>query len=187
MKRLRQAATEGLSGEILEIGFGSGLNVDCYPDSIVKVHAIEPSLVGRRLAEPRIGQTSIEIRFDGLRGESLPLADNSCDGALCTYTLCTISGVEQALQEVLRVLKPGAPFHFLEHGSAPDENVRVWQRRFEPVQKRIADGCHLTRDPVQLVKDAGFEIERVNQRYEKGPKILTFMTVGAARKPLTTH
>lgn len=187
MKSMRKATAEGLSGEILEIGFGSGLNVDCYPDTIRKVHAIEPSFVGRRLAEPRIAQSPIEIRFDGLRGESLPLEDNSCDGALCTYTLCTIPDVAKALQEVFRVLKPGAPFHFLEHGSAPDEKVRVWQRRFEPIQKRVADGCHLTRDPVQLVRDAGFTIESVNQNYEKGPKILTYMTNATARKPLTTH
>jgi ubiquinone/menaquinone biosynthesis C-methylase UbiE len=179
----RDAVAAGLSGEIVEIGFGSGLNVASYPPEVTLVHAVEPSLTGRRLAVPRVAATTVPIVFSGLEGESLPLADDSCDGALCTFTLCTIPGVEQALRELRRVLRPGGRFHFLEHGLAPDDSVRVWQRRIEPMQMRLADGCHLTRDPVQLVRDAGFEIEFVHSEYSKGPKPYVFITMAYAVNP----
>jgi SAM-dependent methyltransferase len=111
------------------------------------------------------------------------LADNSCDGALCTFTLCTIPGVEQALAELRRVLKPGGRFHFLEHGLAPDAKTQTWQRRLDPLEKRLADGCHLTRDPVELVKAAGFQLEFVHSEYTKGPKPWVFMTFAQAINP----
>lgn len=111
------------------------------------------------------------------------LEDASCDGALSTFTLCTIPGVEEALAEVRRVLRPGGRFHFLEHGLSPDASVATWQRRLEPLQKRLADGCHLTRDPNELVRAAGFEIERSESRYATGPRPWTWMSEGAAVKP----
>ena len=124
------------------------------------------------------------VDFAGLRGESIELPDDSCDSALCTFTLCTIPGVEQALLELRRVLKPGGRFHFLEHGLAPDEGVQRWQRRLEPMQLALADGCHLTRDPATLVAgDAGFELESVESDYAKGPKPWVYMTFGRAVNP----
>ena len=129
LKPLRDRTCDGLSGVVVELGFGSGLNIASYPGSITLLHAIEPSAVGRSLGAERIAASKTPIEFSGLRGESLPLDDDSCDGALCTFTLCTIGDVDAALQELLRVLRPGAPFHFLEHGSAPDPKVRSWQRR----------------------------------------------------------
>ena len=119
----------------------------------------------------------------GLDGARLPLADASCDGALSTFTLCTIPDVTAALAELHRVVRPGGRFHFLEHGLSPDASVATWQHRLEPIQKRLADGCHLTRDPTELVRAAGFEIERSESRYASGPKPWTWMTEGVARKP----
>jgi SAM-dependent methyltransferase len=181
MQQGRDAVAAGLSGTVLEIGFGSGLNVASYPPEIELVYAVEPALTARKIAVPRIAASPIPIQYAGLHGETVALADNSCDGALCTFTLCTIPGVEQALAELRRVLKPGGRFHFLEHGLAPDAKTQTWQRRLDPLEKRLADGCHLTRDPVELVKAAGFELEFVHSEYTKGPKPWVFMTFGQAR------
>jgi SAM-dependent methyltransferase len=181
MQEGRNAVAAGLSGTVLEIGFGSGLNVASYPPEIELVYAVEPALIARKIAVPRIAASPIPIQYAGLHGETVALDDNSCDGALCTFTLCTIPGVEQALAELRRVLKPGGRFHFLEHGLAPDAKTQAWQRRLDPLEKRLADGCHLTRDPVELVKAAGFELEFVHSEYTKGPKPWVFMTFGQAR------
>ena len=181
MQQGRDAVAAGLSGTVLEIGFGSGLNVASYPPEIELVYAVEPALTARKIAVPQIAASPIPIQYAGLHGETVALADNSCDGALCTFTLCTIPGVEQALAELRRVLKPGGRFHFLEHGLAPDAKTQTWQRRLDPLEKRLADGCHLTRDPVELVKAAGFELEFVHSEYTKGPKPWVFMTFGQAR------
>ena len=183
MKPLRDRTCDGLAGVVVELGFGSGLNIASYPDSITQVHAIEPSAVGRSLGSERIAASRVPIEFSGLRGESLPLADESCDGALCTFTMCTIDDVDASMRELLRVLRPGAPFHFLEHGSAPDPGVRAWQRRLDPIQQRLADGCHLTRDPVEIVRGAGFRIESFDSSYARGPRPWVYFTVGRATAP----
>jgi SAM-dependent methyltransferase len=183
MQEGRNAVAAGLSGTVLEIGFGSGLNVASYPPEIELVYAVEPALIARKIAVPRIAASPIPIQYAGLHGETVALDDNSCDGVLCTFTLCTIPGVEQALAELRRVLKPGGRFHFLEHGLAPDAKTQAWQRRLDPLEKRLADGCHLTRDPVELVRAAGFELEFVHSEYTKGPKPWVFMTFGQAINP----
>lgn len=179
----RARVTEGLSGTIVEIGFGSGLNVPLYPAEVTKVYAVEPALLARRLAAERVSASHAEILHVGLDGQSLPLEDASCDGALSTFTLCTIPDVTAALAELRRVIKPGGRFHFLEHGLAPDAKVERWQHRIEPMQRRIADGCHLTRDAVALVTDAGFVVERYESRYTSGPKPWSYMTEGFAVSP----
>ena len=183
LRRWRAAVAEGLAGTVVEIGFGSGLNMPAYPDAVTTVYAVEPAMVARRLAAPRIAARDIEVQHIGLDGEAIPLDDDSCDGALSTFTLCTIPNVAQALSEIRRVVRPGGRFHFLEHGQAPEPSVASWQRRLEPIQKRVADGCHLTRDPVELVTAAGFTIERVESRYGKGLKPWTWFTEGAALNP----
>lgn len=180
MERFRRRTTEGLSGRIVEIGFGSGLNVATYPDEVTEVLAVEPSHVARSRAMARTEGADVEVQFVGLDGQSLPIEDASCDGALATFTLCTIPDVQAALAELRRVLRPGGRFHFLEHGRAPDESVRTWQRRFEPLQRRLAGGCHLTRAPDALVSDAGFEIVELEQRYVSGPKPWSYFTLGHA-------
>jgi SAM-dependent methyltransferase len=183
LRRWRRQVTAGLSGTVVEIGFGSGLNMPAYPPEVHLVYAVEPAMTARRLAEERIAESHVHVEHIGLQGESIPLDDASCDGALSTFTLCTIPGVEAALAEVRRVLRPGGRFHFLEHGLSADASVASWQRRLEPAQKLLADGCHLTRNPGDLVRAAGFEIERLESRYAQGPKPWTFLTEGAAINP----
>jgi ubiquinone/menaquinone biosynthesis C-methylase UbiE len=184
LHRWRQQVTEGLTGTVVEIGFGSGLNMPAYPRAVKLVYAVEPALTARRLAQERIEESHVRVEHVALRGESIPLDDGSCDGALSTFTLCTILEVEVALAEVRRVLRPGGRFHFLEHGLSPDAPIARWQQRMEPFQKRLADGCHLTRDPTDLVRAAGFTIEQVESRYGSGPKPWSWFTEGKAIKPL---
>jgi ubiquinone/menaquinone biosynthesis C-methylase UbiE len=179
---LRRRVCEGLEGEVVEIGFGSGLNVPFYPDRVDRVAAVEPADVGWKLAGKRLRASSVPVQRAGLDGQSLPLEDDSYDTALSTWTLCTIPDVATALREVRRVLKPGGTLHFVEHGLAPDASVRRWQHRLEPVQKRVFGGCHLTRRIVPLLEAAGFEITDVDIFYEDGaPRFVGADSLGTAR------
>lgn len=177
----RRRVCEGLAGEILELGFGSGLNVPFYPQAVTLVNAVEPSDLAWRLATDRVSASAVPVRRSGLDGQALPFGDASQDAALSTWTLCTIPDVAAALGEVRRVLKPGGCLHFLEHGLAPDESVQRWQRRLEPAQKRIAGGCHFTRPIVDLLTGAGFVINDVDIFYEPGPKFSGADSLGTAR------
>jgi ubiquinone/menaquinone biosynthesis C-methylase UbiE len=183
MRPLRERAIEGLHGTVLEIGFGSGHNIPLYPAAVERVHAVDPATVGRKLAAKRIAASRVPIEFVGLDGRQIPMADASCDTALSTYTLCTIPEPERALAEVLRILKPGGTFHFVEHGLAPDADVVRKQRKIEPINKRLAGGCHLTREHWTLLEDAGFTLDRRSAEYGKGPKPYAFHYIGTARKP----
>jgi SAM-dependent methyltransferase len=178
----RQRVTAGLSGAVVEVGFGSGLNMPAYPPEVTVVYAVEPAALAHEMAAERIAASPVRVEHVALDGTSIPLPDGTCDGALSTFTLCTIPDVGRALAEIHRVLRPGGRFHFLEHGLAPDERVARWQRRIEPAQKRFAGGCHLTRIPDTLVESAGFTIERVESRYASGPKPWTWFTEGEAVK-----
>ena len=166
------------------LGFGSGHNVAFYPSTITRVAAVEPSDLGWSLARERVAASAVPVVRSGLDGQSLPFDDNSFDSALSTWTLCTIPNAEAALKEVRRVLKPGGTFHFIEHGLAPDESVRRWQHRLEPLQKRLFDGCHLTRPIAEMLTNAGFVITEIDVFYEKGaPKPLGADSLGTALSP----
>jgi SAM-dependent methyltransferase len=168
---MREVTCAGLTGRVLELGFGSGLNVRWCPPEVTSITAIEPSDVGWQISERRRARTELRIDRAGLDGQRLDLADGSHDSALVTFSLCTIPDPLLALRETRRVVREGGRLHVLEHGLAPDESVRRWQRRMEPVQRAVAGGCHLTRDIPALVAQAGWQLEEVEQSYLPGPAV----------------
>ncbi len=178
---LRRRALSGLAGSVVELGFGSGTNVPFYPPSVDRVYAVDPAVVGRKLAAKRLAASRVPVEFVGLDGATIPLDDSSVDAALSTWTLCTIPDVEAALAEVRRVLRPGGQLVFLEHGLSDDPRVARRQHRFDGIQQRVAGGCHLDRDPAALIAASGMTIEAVETFTVAGPKIMSFMYAGAAR------
>lgn len=180
-RAMRARACEGLAGTVVEVGFGTGLNAPFYPDTVDKVIAIEPSQVCMRIAAPRIDAAGVSVELGGLTGERLDLPSGELDAVLSTWTLCTIPNLDAALAELHRVLRPGGTFHFVEHGRAPDAKVARWQARIEPVWKRVAGGCHVTRRIDEEVVRAGFEIERLDAHYVAGePKAMGYTFEGRA-------
>jgi ubiquinone/menaquinone biosynthesis C-methylase UbiE len=179
----RRKAVAGLHGTVLEIGFGSGLNVPVYPPEVTRVLAVEPSAVGRKLAARRIDSSTVPVEFVGLDGQSIPLDDEVADSALSTFTLCTIPDERAALREVFRVLKLGGDLHVVEHGRADDDAVVHRQQRYEPINRKLAGGCHLTRDHWSALRDAGFDLIETSTEYAKGPRTHSFFYLGVARKP----
>jgi len=180
LRRWRAEVTSGLAGQVVEIGFGSGLNVEHYPPEVEMVLAVEPAKLARRLAAKRAGAGAVPVRHIGLDGQAIALPDASCDAALSTFTLCTVADPAKVLAELRRVLRSEGRFHFLDHGIAPEPSVARWQRRLDPWQRRLADGCHLTRDTLALVGQAGFVVERYEQGYAAGPKPWSYFTMGIA-------
>jgi len=184
LEPLRRRVCQGLVGDIVEIGFGSGLNIPFYPAAVTSVAAVEPCDVSWRLAGERLRASNVPVLRSGLDGQSLPFDDDSFDAALSTWTLCSIPDVAAALSELRRVLRSGGTLQFLEHGLAPDEGVRRWQRRLDPVQQRIAGGCHLTRPIVDLLEAAGFTLKDVEVFYEAGTaKVSGAASLGIASSP----
>ncbi len=179
--RARVAA--GLEGEVLEIGFGSGLNIPYYPAGLNRVWAVDPAVAGRKLAANRAAECPVPIEHIGTDAQALPVGDASIDSVLSTWTLCTVPDAMRALAEIRRVLRPGGTFRFVEHGLAPDAWVARLQQRLTPVQRRAFGGCHLNRRIDQLVADAGLELTRMETYYMKGPRVLGYTFEGAAVRP----
>jgi len=180
---VRARVCAGLEGKVVEIGFGTGLNAPYYPPSVAEVAAVEPSALCMRLAQPRVATSRAPVELAGLTGERLDLPSEEFDSALSTWTLCTIPDLAAALSEVRRVLKPGGSFHFVEHGLAPDAKVERWQHRLEPLNKRLAGGCHLTRRIPDHVEEAGFSLAQVDTYYFEGePKPFGYTFEGRALK-----
>lgn len=178
---LRQRVGAGLTGDVIEIGFGSGHNVGHYPSAVTSVTAIEPSDLAWRLAKERVAPSSVTVVRSGLDGQSLPHPADSFDCALSTWTMCSIPDLPAALRELRRVLRPGGRLHYVEHGLAPDTSVARWQHRLEPIQKRLAGGCHLTRQIVVELENAGFTISKNEAFYQaEAPKILGADNLGVA-------
>ncbi|HEY2642041.1 MAG TPA: class I SAM-dependent methyltransferase [Streptosporangiaceae bacterium] len=180
--RIRERVAADLRGEVLEVGFGSGLNVTHYPPEVSRVLAVDPATVGRKLAAKRIAVSPVSVEFIGLDGQQIPLESASVDQVLTTWTLCSIPDVERALSEIRRVLRPGGSLHFVEHGRSPDRGVARWQDRLTPLQRRVAGGCHLNRPIDLLVAGSGLTIARLDNYYAKAPKTFGYMFEGTATK-----
>lgn len=182
LAKYRQEILANVKGEVLEIGFGTGLNLPYYPDGVRKIVTVEPNKGVHKLAQKRIQESSIAVESKLIKCEHLPMPDNTFDSVVSTFTLCSIANVEQALKEIYRVLKPGGQFFFVEHGLSNEPNVQIWQNRLTPLQKTIADGCHLNRKIGQLVEN---QFDRVNleELYVNNlPKTIAYLYKGTATK-----
>ena len=169
-------------GEVLEIGFGTGLNLAYYPSAVTKLTIVDPNPGMAALAAKRIAQTDLVVDKQVLSGERLSMADESFDCVVSTWTLCSIARIDQAVQEIRRVLKPGGKFFFIEHGRSPEPGIQAWQDRLTPIQKIIADGCHLNR-PIQDLVAQQFDQLSVERFYDKDlPKIGGYFYRGVAIK-----
>lgn len=179
----REELLAEVQGEVLEIGFGTGLNLDYYPEAVSSLTTVDVNPGVHRLAEKRLSTSRLPVRFELVSGERLPMPDNSYDAVVSTWTLCSIPDVMSALKEIRRVLKPEGRFYFVEHGLSPDANIAKWQHRLTPIQKVIADGCHLNRDTLKLVEQAGMKTLSYRQFEAEGlPAVGAFMTLGVAGK-----
>lgn len=177
----REKIVPHAAGDVLEIGFGSGLNVPFYDKQKVrKIFGLEPSEGMRKLAEERISESGLDIELIDLPGEEIPLEANSVDTVLITYTLCTIPDVAAALEGMRRVLKPGGKLLFSEHGKAPDESVIRWQNRLNPAWRKIGGGCNMNRDIPAMILEGGFRITEDERMYVPGPRIFSYTYWGSA-------
>ena len=176
----RERTVAGAAGRVLEIGAGSGLNLAFYGSAVRSIVAVEPSPQLIRLATRRAVMAKVPVEFVEGSAEALPLADASIDTVVTTWTLCSIPDVARALLEARRVLRPGGSLLFVEHGRAPEPAVRRWQDRLDPLWSRFAGGCHLNRPIDQLLRDAGFRLDRLDNFRLPGPRTHTFMYEGRA-------
>lgn len=157
----RRRAVAGLSGDIVEIGFGTGMNLAHLPEAVTSVRVVEPSPGSLRRARRRIEASGVPVAHHGLDGQRLPFADDSVDHVLLTWSFCTIPDPVAAAREIRRVLCPGGTLHFVEHALSPDPDVARLQRRLDPLWTRFACGCHLDRDPVAVLTEAGLAPQHV--------------------------
>lgn len=182
-QELRAEYLGGAEGEVLEIGFGSGLNVPHLSSEVLKLYAVEPADAAWRIARHAVERAPFPVVRTGRTAEAIPLPDASVDEAISSFSLCTIPDVERALAEVRRVLRPGGIFRFVEHGRSDDPRISRWQDRLDPIQRRLAGGCHLNREPDRLLREAGFRIERLDRFEVPGPRVIMSLYGGGASIP----
>ena len=180
--RLRADSIPQASGQVLEVGIGSGLNLGLYSSQVERVYGVDPSIELQRIARQRAGSASVPVEFFQQSVEDrVPLADASIDTVVLTWTLCSIPNPPKALQEMRRVLRPDGRLIFLEHGRAPDPGVVNWQNRLTPAWKRIAGGFHLNRKVDDILTAAGFQISELRTFYCPGPRPMTYTYQGSAK------
>jgi ubiquinone/menaquinone biosynthesis C-methylase UbiE len=183
LAKYRKILLADARGHVLEIGFGTGVNLPYYPSGIPKITALDPNPGMQPLAQRRIKAAGIPVESRVLNAERLPMADNSFDTVVSTLTMCSIRHLPQALAELHRVLKPGGRLLFLEHGLSPDRSVQAWQHRLTPVSKFLGGGCHLDRNIKKFVEAQPFSALSVDNYYlEDAPKIAGYMYHGTAAK-----
>ncbi|HWE05875.1 MAG TPA: methyltransferase domain-containing protein [Rhizomicrobium sp.] len=181
LRPFRERVIGAAEGRVLEIGAGSGLNLQFYGPGASEVMALEPDPKLMAMARHHAAEATCPVKFLEASAEEIPLEDQSIDSVITTWTLCTIPDAGRALREMRRVLKPVGRLLFVEHGFAPEPGVQKWQDRLTPIWKRIGGGCHLNRPISALIERAGFRIDRLDTGYIHGPKPMTFMYEGAAR------
>ena len=183
MNEERTRCLKDVKGTVLEVGFGTGLNLPYYPRTVTKVVGVDPSETSARLARKRIAASPFPVEIVGLSAEKIPVADASFESIVSTFTLCTIPDVAGALLEMRRVLSPGGRFYFVEHGLAQDPKVQRWQERLNPVERTVFGGCNFNRPISALIEHAGFEIDQLENSYLKGaPKFAGFLYRGVAKR-----
>lgn len=182
-KPYRQRVIAAAEGRVLEIGVGSGLNLNLYRPAAAEILALEPDAKLIGMAERNAKNAARSVRFLEASAEQIPLENSTADTVVTTWTLCTIPRAGLALAEMRRILKPSGKLLFVEHGLAPEQNVQTWQNRLTPIWQRISGGCHLNRPITHLIESAGFKIDRLETGYMPGPglRILTFIYEGSAR------
>jgi ubiquinone/menaquinone biosynthesis C-methylase UbiE len=178
-RRLREAWIPRAQGDVLEVGIGSGLNLEFYSTKVQHVYGVDPSIELQRMARKRVGQVDVQFLSQPAE-EPLPLADASIDTVVVTWTLCAIGDPQTALREMKRVLKANGKLIFVEHGLAPDPTVARWQDRLTPIWKRIGGGCHLNRPIDEIIRSAGFQIPELTTSYIPGPRPMTYTYQGIA-------
>lgn len=182
IQRLRSAVVPMAYGKVLEVGMGSGLNLKHYnAEQVEMIWGLEPSVGMRRKAQNNLDKCTIPVAWLELPSEAIPLPDNSADSIVLTYTLCTIPDWHAALLEMKRVLKDDGILLVSEHGEAPDESVQRWQKRINPIWRKLAGGCNLNRPIPKLIESVGFRFEQLDQKYIEGPKIAAYQYYGVAR------
>ena len=183
LKSYRQETLQETDGKVLEIGFGTGLNLPHYPKTVKQIDAVDINPSMHRLARKRVLNSKIDVTNHVLSGEELPMESQSYDCVASTFTLCSIFNVSKGLSEVFRVLKPGGIFVFLEHGLSKDLRVQAWQQRLNKLQNIIGDGCHLNREIDKLILMASFEIiEMKNIHLPVFPRFIGHCFQGIATK-----
>jgi ubiquinone/menaquinone biosynthesis C-methylase UbiE len=178
----RQKCLTEVSGDILEVGFGSGHNMPYYTNQVKKVTAIDPSIVSAKLAQTRIQRAGFPVEYLTMKGEEIPTDSGRFDSVVSTFTLCTIPDVDAALRQIRRVLKPNGRFFFLEHGRSDDPRIQRRQDRWNATQMFLCGGCHLNRNIEGIIRKAGFEMQSLEKYYGKGPRISACLYRGIARK-----
>ena len=173
-------------GRVLEIGFGTGLNLPHYPAGVERLTIIDPNIGMHRRAAPRIAASPLEIDAIPLGADGqLPLADNTFDFAVSTWTMCSIADIARALREIHRVLRPDGRLLFIEHGLSPDASVARWQNRLNGINKRIGDGCHLNRNIAALVSASPLRVTACDEFYMAStPRIAAWTYRGTGEKSL---
>ena len=181
--QLRKALLGEVSGEVFEIGFGTGLNLPHYPEEVKRITTVDPNSGAHRIAERRIRQSPIEVAYRPISGERLDLPDESFDSVVCTFTLCSIPDADSAVAEMRRILRKGGRMFFVEHGLSDEPRIQRWQHRLNPLNKIVGDGCNLNRIPSTTISNSGLRMERLDTFYlRKAPKYGGFIYRGVAVK-----
>lgn len=184
LKALRTRALAPAQGRVLELGFGTGLNLPHYPPCVTQIVAVDPNPGMAAIARRRIHDLGMTVEHHQISAEALSFDTASFDSVVCTLTLCSIPNVRAALAEVTRVLKPGGQFLFFEHGRHAESSVAKWQDRLNPLWKVVFDGCHINRDIAQLVSGAGLALRGVEHPTMRAPRIAGYVYLGRAMRPV---